>query len=178
VLGNPQLKAGEGQGKSRFKKWWRLVGSAVEHAADALVDAEQYKTDDKKTAKPIDFGVIFSAVEAEDEEASGVGQILYILSGLPVHVAGRPFQSTDIADFIKSCDEIDENDRNTLCQFFDTSGRRGTDIPAITIGKRLKTIMDAPVQVGPLMMVMKKVEGGGTAKASAFYRIETKAGDA
>ena len=34
LLGNPQLKAArDAPGKTRFKMWWRLVGSAVEHAA-------------------------------------------------------------------------------------------------------------------------------------------------
>ena len=36
LLGNPQLKAPrDADGKTRFKMWWRLVGSAVEHAARA-----------------------------------------------------------------------------------------------------------------------------------------------
>ena len=34
LLGNPQLKtAHDAPGKTRFKMWWRVVGSAVEHAA-------------------------------------------------------------------------------------------------------------------------------------------------
>ena len=34
LLGNPQLKAArDAPGKTRFKMWWRVVGSAVEHAA-------------------------------------------------------------------------------------------------------------------------------------------------
>ena len=34
LLGNPQLKAArDAPGRTRFKMWWRLVGSAVEHAA-------------------------------------------------------------------------------------------------------------------------------------------------
>ena len=33
-LGNPQLRAArEAEGKTRFKMWWRMVGSAIEHAA-------------------------------------------------------------------------------------------------------------------------------------------------
>ena len=36
LLGNPQLKTPrDAEGKTRFKMWWRLVGSAVEHAARA-----------------------------------------------------------------------------------------------------------------------------------------------
>lgn len=44
LLGNPQLKAARNApGKTRFKMWWRLVGSAVEHAADYLLPNRRMK---------------------------------------------------------------------------------------------------------------------------------------
>jgi len=42
LLGNKQLKSPKAP-KTRFKRWWHLVGSAVENAADALLDAEAWE---------------------------------------------------------------------------------------------------------------------------------------
>lgn len=39
MLGNPRLRAkSAGPAETRFKPWWHLVGSAVEHGAELLVD--------------------------------------------------------------------------------------------------------------------------------------------
>ena len=56
LLGNPQLKAArDAEGKTRFKMWWRLVGSAVEHAA-------------KLAGQELDFQKLFITQEEDDEE--------------------------------------------------------------------------------------------------------------
>ena len=57
LLGNPQLKtARNAPGKTRFKMWWRVVGSAVEHAAKLHGDEE------------IDFQKLFLKQEEEEDE--------------------------------------------------------------------------------------------------------------
>ena len=56
LLGNPQLKAPrDAEGKTRFKMWWRLVGSAVENAA-------------KLAGRELDFQELFITQEEDDEE--------------------------------------------------------------------------------------------------------------
>ena len=56
LLGNPQLKAArDAEGKTRFKMWWRLVGSAVENAA-------------KLAGQELDFQKLFITQEEDDEE--------------------------------------------------------------------------------------------------------------
>jgi len=58
LLGNPQLKTPhDADGKTRFKMWWRLVGSAVEHAAGL-------------TGEVLDFQRLFTAQEEEDEDGT------------------------------------------------------------------------------------------------------------
>ena len=61
LLGNPQLNAPrEAAAKTRFKMWWRLIGSAVEHAA----------------AEPIDFQDLFLVQEEDDEELLSLADAL------------------------------------------------------------------------------------------------------
>src|SRR6476619_6242140 len=53
MLGNPQLKEkSDAAGKTRFKFWWRLVGSAVENAA-------------KLTGHELDFQKLFISQEED-----------------------------------------------------------------------------------------------------------------
>ena len=59
LLGNPELEAARGaEAKTRFKMWWRLVGSAVEHAAKLASDSE------------LDFQELFLSQEEDDEETA------------------------------------------------------------------------------------------------------------
>ena len=67
LLGNPQLKAKrDAAGKTRFKMWWRLVGSAVENAA-------------KLTGHELDFQQLFIAQEEDDEESASLADMLEVL---------------------------------------------------------------------------------------------------
>ena len=60
LLGNPQLKtAPDAPGKTRFKMWWRVVASAVEHAAKLHTPSEG-----------IDFQKLFLKQEEEEDEES------------------------------------------------------------------------------------------------------------
>jgi uncharacterized protein YukE len=51
------------EAETRFKTWWRLVGSAVEHAAETV-------------GQIISFRDMFKRVEANDDEAAERGEIL------------------------------------------------------------------------------------------------------
>ena len=55
--------------RTRFKMWWRLVGSAVEHAA--------------KLANPdreVDFQKLFLARDDEDEDSTSLAEALAIMA--------------------------------------------------------------------------------------------------
>ena len=57
LLGNPMLRSPpDAEAKTRFKMWWRLIGSAVEHAA-------------RLAGPDLDFQSLFFSQEEEDEEA-------------------------------------------------------------------------------------------------------------
>ncbi len=67
LLGNPQLsKPQDDAGKTRFKMWWRLVGSAVEHGC-------------KQLGVELDYGKLFVDQEDDDEESASLADVLEIL---------------------------------------------------------------------------------------------------
>ena len=69
LMGNPFLKQPRDAAcKTRFKMWWRLVGSAVEHAA-MLFEPES----------PVDFQSLFLAQDDEDEDSTSLAEALEIM---------------------------------------------------------------------------------------------------
>jgi hypothetical protein len=81
LLGNPTLELPrDARMKTRFKLWYRAVGSAVEYAAQcaASLDADAGHL----PKQPIDFGVLFLDQEGEDEDATSLAEMLAALSKL------------------------------------------------------------------------------------------------
>jgi hypothetical protein len=110
LLGNPMLKQPrDALGHTRFKMWYRLVGSAVEHAA-RLVKAEaadpvNRETADQKTREKmdrlaaqqdVDFQKLFLVQETEsDEDSVSLGSALEVMKRRWIK-----FRANDIADLI------------------------------------------------------------------------------
>ena len=78
----------DAEGKTRFKMWWRLVGSAVENAA-------------RLTGHELDFQKLFIAQEEDDEESASLADVLEILVK---HWPDKQFTASAVAGMI--------NDRN------------------------------------------------------------------
>jgi hypothetical protein len=73
LLGNPMLDLPfDTPGKTRFPMWYRLVGSAVEHAAAIYKEANPQ---DNK-AVVVDFGELFLKQKASEEEGTSLGEAL------------------------------------------------------------------------------------------------------
>ena len=86
LLGNPQLKAArDAEGKTRFKMWWRLVGSAVENAA-------------KLAGQELDFQKLFVTQEEDDEESASLADVLDVL----VKTWPDQFMASDVAGMINN----------------------------------------------------------------------------
>src|SRR5262245_38909106 len=86
LLGNPQLEAArDAEGKTRFKMWWRLVGSAVENAA-------------KVTGRQLDFQTLFITQEEDDEDSATLADVLDVL------VAAYPgeFLAKNVAELVNT----------------------------------------------------------------------------
>jgi hypothetical protein len=89
LLGNPQLRQSpNAPAKTRFKMWWRLVGSAVEHAT-RLYDS---------SSRTLDFGELFIQQEEELDEDSttAVDALEMLLETFPM----GEFKASDVADLI------------------------------------------------------------------------------
>jgi len=107
LLGNPTLKEKrDAPMKTRFKMWWRVVGSAVEHAAAVVaagyerpqgLEAEEARKEEVRRPQPIDFKDVFLEQEEEDEESLGLGHFLAVLLKV---FKGKKFAAADVAGLI------------------------------------------------------------------------------
>jgi hypothetical protein len=79
LLGNPMLDLpSDAPTKTRFPMWYRLIGSAVEHAA--AIYREVNSQDDK--AVVVDFGELFLKQKTSEEEGTNLGGALTDIAGI------------------------------------------------------------------------------------------------
>ncbi len=84
LLGNPMLdKPHDAPMRTRFKAWYRLIGSAVEYAA-------------KQAGEEIDFRNLFRRLEEEDAEETSLAQVL----GLMLQLWPKRFTAQDVCKVI------------------------------------------------------------------------------
>jgi hypothetical protein len=83
LLGNPTLcKPRNAPMKTRFKMWYRLVGSAIEHAAKLTKPERdaQRKRDSKALDPEVDFQKLFLARDDDDEDSTSLAEVLAIMA--------------------------------------------------------------------------------------------------
>src|SRR6266404_1740952 len=109
LLGNPTLdKPHNAPMKTRFKLWYRLIGSAVEHAARCA--AWNDPDTDHVPDQTIDFANLFLDQEADDDEATSLGQTLEALeyamgnraAEMGRSIKGLTFTAAEIAEVINA----------------------------------------------------------------------------
>jgi hypothetical protein len=163
MLGNPRLKArSPAPAETRFKVWWHLVGSAVEHAARKHADhagamAMDGPADKRSWPTPISFKALFLAGEADEEQSSSVATVLEVL--LSKWPAG--FSARDVAAYAGAAEEGAVNFKAALEQ---ASGKAIKVVTTTVITWRLKAIVDAPVPIGDRTLVLRYLpshHGGG-----------------
>jgi hypothetical protein len=137
LLGNPALKAPRNAaGKTRFKMWWRLVGSAVEHAA-------------RLTDQPLDFKKLFLDQEQDDEETADLANALHALhQQWPL-----TFNANNVANLINA-DQTNPNS-TTLREFLFGKTAPGSTVSPKAVAKRLKAHLDAPVADGDNTLTLR-----------------------
>jgi hypothetical protein len=158
LLGNPTLdKARDAPMKTRFKMWWRLVGSAVEHAADLYGGS-------------VDFQKLFLSREEDDEETATLADVLSILS---IKFAGwNTFKASDAAKLFDSQDSMWDDATDRLASFFAPNRPPGYKVTSKVVGKLLSENRDNPILRGDVTLVLRtKVE-----HHVAVYWIEKKGG--
>ena len=151
LLANPELdKSLDASAKTRFKQWWRMVGSAVENAA----------------AEPIDFKQLFLEQEEDDEDAAQLGDVLEVLYN---EWKDEKFDAGGVATIMNGQSFMDgraQTLREVLCS--DLQG----DVSPKVIGRRLKKRRDAPQFVGKLQLVLRTEMDTNT--NTRLYWIEAK----
>jgi hypothetical protein len=140
LLGNPQLKEPrDTEGKTRFKMWWRLVGSAVEHAA-------------KLAGHELDFRKLFVTQEEDDEESTSLADVLDVL----VKKWPDQFTASDVAGMINN--PYPNEDEQTLREYLLPGALSNHVFSAKSIGRLLKRHLDEPVRSGERTLVLRSWE--------------------
>jgi hypothetical protein len=135
LLGNPMLRdPRDAVCKTRFKMWWRLVGSAIEHAT-GLIGAQ------------IDFQQLFLSWEEDDEDSATLADALAaLLEKWPDHKEGvaTAFRASDVA---KCINEPSFHPMvATIRDFLFPGAPTGHTVTAKSVGRRLMKHLDNPVK--------------------------------
>jgi hypothetical protein len=159
MLGNPVLGDRTAKLKTRFKQWWRLVGSAVENAAAAQ-------------GQEISFVKLFPALEQEQEgeEAASLGDALKAL-----HILSRRGEKNlaiaDIACAVNAAGPKDDDcgTGRVLRSFLFPTIDDETQVSAKSVGRMLSKHVGNPVRSGALVFKLKKVPDPH--KAAVHYQV-------
>jgi hypothetical protein len=151
LLGNPRLRCNEGlPPQTRFKVWYELVGSAVEHAAKMHAEhvkalmMDAHPTCKPGTGRPVDFKALFLEGESDEEQTSGLITVVRVLrQRWPEGCTAK-----EVANFIKEADQGNTAAIEFAAALDQANDRsRKTAITTTAISWRLKALAGAPVKV-------------------------------
>jgi hypothetical protein len=149
LLGNPQLdKAPDAPEKTRFKLWWRLVGSAVEHAAKCA-GFKCHKGPEGEDLD-LDFQKLFLEQEKDDEDSASLADVLARMLVL----WPKSFQASDVALVINNFMSQSE-DSHLFREFLYPGVPSGVGVSAQSVGKRLSGHLDNLVMNGKRKLRLK-----------------------
>jgi hypothetical protein len=162
LLGNPQLAPEcRREAETRFKRWWQLVGSAVEHAAESV-------------GQVVSFEAIFARVEADDDEAAARADILQTLYAI---WPGSEFTSAKVlahldesAGTAAQTSQPEDAGLAELRRF--CTHKNSKAVSAKTAGIALKSIVDAPAVVGAGTLALRSRQD--THKKIGVFWVELK----
>jgi hypothetical protein len=124
LSGNPRLYDRRKDEKTRFKLWQRMIGAAIEHAAEL-------------SGQGVDFAQLFSDAEGDDEETSSLAEAMECLDR---RAKGAPFKSADVLHWTNS----EDDDARTLKAFL---GSAAAELTTKGIARKLRASADAPTLV-------------------------------
>ncbi len=156
LLANPQLRTAAAKApETRFKAWWRLAGSAVEHAAAEHVGHVAALAMDAAAGcppAPVRFRDIFAASEVDDEQTTSLATVLDVCRR--EWPAG--FSTADLANFLSRLDPAAEALKTALEM---AASKSIKIVSAPVLAWRLKAIADAPCDVGGVIMALRRTPG-------------------
>ncbi|MBW4022018.1 MAG: hypothetical protein HIU92_02605 [Proteobacteria bacterium] len=153
LLGNPhRAEAGE----TRFKGWWRLVGSAVEHAASL-------------NGHDLHFRDVFMTQEVDDEEGAA---LVDALSALHAKFQDRAFSASELVKFLNDTwearPEWEKQGAIVVREFLFPTLPHAQPVSPMAAGKRLKARVGEPVMAGERTLTLKAGQDPH-AKMATFY---------
>jgi hypothetical protein len=160
LLGNPMLREPpNAASKTRFKLWWRLIGSAIEHAAGLM-------------GQEVDFRQLFLAQEEEDEESTLLADALDVL----VKALPGKFAATHVAELV--------NDRAStfgavLREFLYPGAPSNYVATPKSVGKLLNKHLDDPVRHDERTLILRKwrnLHGGSKGKWTYYFKVKPPGG--
>jgi hypothetical protein len=148
LLGNPMLGSPpDAEAKTRFKVWWRLIGSAVEHGA-------------RLAGRDLDFQSLFLSQEEDDEDSGSLADALAVMER-----RWTEFKANDVADLINKRDadaSLDletlremNRDSATLRDFLFGHTPAGFVATPKSVGRRLAAHVDEPVRSGERTLILR-----------------------
>ncbi len=157
LLGNPELaKPHDAPSKTRFPMWYRLVGSAVEHAAKCHEwmdpDGGELPAWEEMPAK-IDFRGLFLSQEASDEDEIELGETLNALAATAASHGAREFRASDVANLLNNFGGTD-NAITVRSFLFPTLASDKTVTPK-AVSSRLKARLGEPAKYGSETLVLQ-----------------------
>jgi hypothetical protein len=172
LMGNPTLnKPADAQMKTRFKMWWRLVGSAVENAAklhSEAIGSAAHDDEDTRKPKPIDFGTMFLDLEEDDEEQASLGLALNIMQK---HWGALQtgFRASDVVDFLN--DQDNPPDVVALRGFFYPTAPANAVAEPKATGKKLAAHVGEVVPYAGKTLVLRRRPKSENSKTATSYFI-------
>jgi hypothetical protein len=157
LLGNPQLNApANAENKTRFKMWWRLIGSAVENAAGLA-------------GKDLDFRDLFLSQEEDDEDAASLADVLDILLARWTD----KFTAKQVAEVVNN--EYDRSpEKSLLRDWLRPDATLNQEISAKTIGRLLKRHLDEPVMSGKRVLTLRAERNTHTEVLEYYVAIKER----
>ncbi len=152
LLGNPRLRATHPPAaETRFKAWWHLVGSAIEHAAGAhagRVDALTFDALEKCRPTKISFRKLFLDGEADEEQSASLATVLETLR----EKWPTSFKAADAAYYAGGADDKAIAFKGALEV---ATGKALPSVSSVSVAWRLKSLADAPVNVEGRVLVLR-----------------------
>jgi hypothetical protein len=154
LLANPVLRPGyAGEVPTRFKMWWRLVGSAVEHAAACHAEHTEpgaYDDAGPERPAPISFKNLFLTQEEDDEEGASLADALAALAEQWQNCAN--FRAADVVRLVNDQSdyrlEAEKQRGETLREFLFPNLPLGHTATAKAASNQLKRHLSEPVMRG------------------------------
>jgi hypothetical protein len=167
LRGNPRLYGripNQPHPPTRFKNWWHLVGSAVEHAAQQHAEhVALLAMDWHPTCPPgeISFSKMLLEAEADEEQTTSIALVLDTMRSKWTN----GYKAADVASFTG---EASVEAIAFKAALEGASGKLLPIVTATTVAWRLKALKDVPVKVGDDLLVLRYTADhhGGT------FRVE------